>query len=405
MKIVFLSIGGLSDLGDSGLYQDLLKFFRDNGHEVYVVSQRERRTKLRTELSLDHGINVLRVKTGNITKANIIEKGISTITIGILYKHAIYQYFSDIKFDLILYATPPVTIAKTVKVLKKRDKAITYLMLKDIFPQNAIDIGMLMQTGLKGMIAHYFFRVEKKLYQTSDFIGCMSEANIRFLKKQNPEIPKEKIELCPNTINPIVKSNLDKSSLRKKYDLPENKIIFVYGGNFGKPQNVNYIIKVLQRILSYKECHFVMSGSGTDFAKIKELKAQEGTENLSVFDNLSRNDYYQLLDGCDVGMLFLDYRFTIPNFPSRLLDYLNHEIPVISATDKNTDVGQIIQDNGFGWWCESSSAEAFESKIIEIIRDKEKLYDMGKIGKEYLKNNFHTRIAYTTIMSKFTQNG
>jgi len=37
-------------------------------------------------------------------------------------------------------------------------------------------------------------------------------------------------------------------------------------------------------------------------------------------------------------MIFLDYRFQIPNFPSRLLSYMAAGMPVIVATDPNTDM-------------------------------------------------------------------
>src|SRR5690554_2271566 len=143
MNIVFLSIGGLHDLNENIVYPDLLRFFRDKGHSVYVVCQRERRSGLQTEMNIEHGMKVLRVKTGNITKTGLIEKEISTFLIGWQFKKAIKEYFGDVKFDLILYSTPPITITKTVAFLKKRDRATAYLMLKDIFPQNACDIGLL----------------------------------------------------------------------------------------------------------------------------------------------------------------------------------------------------------------------------------------------------------------------
>lgn len=403
MKVVFISIGGMSDLRDSGLYQDLLKYFRDMGHDTYIVSQRERRSKLKTELVIDQGINVLRVKTGNITKVNVIEKGISTLTIGSLYKKAINTYFKHIKFDLIIYATPPITIANTVGNLKKRDRAMTYLMLKDIFPQNALDLDMLKHKGFKGLITKYFSNIEKKLYAISDYIGCMSEANIRFLKNKNPEIPNYKIELCPNTINPIVKNQIAKSDIRKKYNIPEDKIVFIYGGNFGKPQNVDYIIEILEATKDHKDIFFVMSGSGTDFYKIKELNHSNKFDNLMVFESLSRNDYYNLVDACDIGMIFLDYRFTIPNIPSRLLDYLNHELPVIAATDINTDLGKIIREGQFGWWCESRLVEDFTSLLSEVVMNKSQLNAIGKKGKKYLEEHFHTRVAYNTIIEKYSE--
>lgn len=401
MNIVFLSIGGLNDLSENAVYPDLLRRFRDEGHSVHVVCQREKRLGLDTEINVEHGIKVLRVKTGNITKTNLIEKGISTILIGWQFKNAINKYFVDTKFDLVLYSTPPITIANTVSFIKKRDSATSYLMLKDIFPQNAIDIGLLNNTGWKLLIYKYFRRKEKQLYLMSDYIGCMSEANVEFVLKYNPYLDKDNVEICPNTINSLVKKHVDKNHIRSRFHLPKDKIIFVYGGNFGKPQNVDYIIEVLKDNELNNLIHFVMVGSGTDFHKIKEYNKQTSDDYITVLNSLSKVEYDDLLDACDVGLIFLDYRFTIPNFPSRLLDYMNHEIPVLAATDTNTDVGQVITNGKFGWWCESKGTKTYKEIIEKIIREKDSLSKIGMNGKQYLELNYRTKKAYNTIMNHF----
>lgn len=401
MNIVFLSIGGLNDLSENAVYPDLLRRFRDEGHSVHVVCQREKRLGLDTEMNVEHGIKVLRVKTGNITKTNLIEKGISTILIGWQFKNAINIYFGNTKFDLVLYSTPPITIANTVSFLKRRDNVTSYLMLKDIFPQNAIDIGLLNNTGWKSLIYKYFRRKEKQLYLMSDYIGCMSEANVEFVLRHNPYIDKDNVEICPNTINSLVKKHVDRNQIRSRFNLPKDKIIFVYGGNFGKPQNVDYIIEVLKDNELNNLIHFVMVGSGTDFHKILEYKKQTSDDYITVLNSLKKVEYDDLLEACDVGLIFLDYRFTIPNFPSRLLDYMNHEIPVIAATDTNTDVGQVILEGKFGWWCESKGTEAYKEIIEMIIREKDSLSRIGMNGKQYLEQNYRTGKAYNTIMNHF----
>jgi len=401
MNVIFLSIGGLTDLGENTVYPDLLRCFRDNGHSVYVVCQRERRSKLQTEMKTEHGIKVLRVKTGNITKTNLIEKGISTLLIGYQFRKAIKRYFEDVKFDIVLYSTPPITIASSVSFIKKRDNAFSYLMLKDIFPQNALDIGMLKKSGLKGILTKYFFKKEKELYLHSDYIGCMSEANVNFLKKNNSYLNEDRIEVCPNTINPLIIKNVDKSLLRKKFNLPQNKVIFLYGGNFGKPQDVNYIIEVLNHHSGIRNIHFVMCGSGTEFYKIKDYVKDKGSNHITVLDSLSKQAYSDLLDACDVGLLFLDHRFTIPNFPSRLLDYMNHSMPVLAATDRNTDVGDVILNGEFGWWCESNNVNSYEKIINEISTNPQVIKEKGNSARKYLEQHFNTKIAYDRITNAF----
>ncbi|MBR2472073.1 MAG: glycosyltransferase WbuB, partial [Clostridia bacterium] len=141
MNILFLSIGRLDDLTQNSLYPDVLREIQSHGHNVYAVSPLEKRFNKETALSNEAGIEILRVKIGNIQKTNVIEKGISTLLIESQFKNAITKYFSDVKFDLVIYSTPPITFANVIKFVKKRDGARSYLLLKDIFPQNAVDLG------------------------------------------------------------------------------------------------------------------------------------------------------------------------------------------------------------------------------------------------------------------------
>ena len=118
------------------------------------------------------------------------------------------------KFDLITYSTPPITLTNVVKYLKKKNpKAVSYLQLKDIFPQNAVDIGMF---GEKSVFNWYFRRKEKALYKASDFIGCMSPANVEYVLEHNPEVAPEKVEIAPNTIDLCEQPVFDRDAILAK---------------------------------------------------------------------------------------------------------------------------------------------------------------------------------------------
>lgn len=405
MKVLFITIGAVANLADRGVYTDLLRKFKSEGHQVYVVGALEKRTGMSTYLSTEYGIKILRVRTGNITKSKLLEKGIATIRLGRQYQKAIMKHYKNIEFDLILYTTPPITIANLITKVKRKCNAFTYLLLKDIFPQNSVDLNMLSTRGYKGIIYWYFRYIEKKLYKVSDKIGCMSKANIEFLHEYNPDIPLWKIEECPNTIDPMnEKPVINREEILMKYNIPTNKYILMYGGNFGRPQNVEYIVKVLKRCNDINNIHFIMCGAGTDFYKLENYYKQYSPNHITIISQLPYKEYVNLLSACDVGLLFLDYRFTIPNFPSRLLDYMNYRLPVIAATDKNTDVGKVIEDNGFGWWIESKEPEEFYEFLKKTFSGddiKERLQKMSKMSKKCLEEKYTTEHSYEKIMDSF----
>jgi Glycosyltransferase len=400
MNILFLTLLEFESLQERNIYTDLLREFIRNGHEIYAISPAEKRRNIEAHLVKEDHATDLRLQIGNTQKTNIIEKGISTVMIEPTFKKAIKKYFSDVKFDMVLYSTPPITLVSAIEYLKKRDCARTYLLLKDIFPQNAVDIGIMSKTGIKGLLYKHFRRQEKKLYKISDRIGCMSQANVDYVIKHNPEFDSEKVEVCPNSIEVIDKS-VDaetRKKIREKYNIPLDKKAFVYGGNLGKPQGIPFLIECLKRCSDIEDVYFLIVGDGTEYGLLENYTKESDQKNLKLMKRLPKEDYDTMVGACDVGMIFLDHRFTIPNFPSRLLSYMQAKLPVLAVTDSNTDIGKVIADGGFGWWCESNNTDGFRV-ILQMIRNYT-LSPIGNIGYQYLLDNYSAEISYQIIINR-----
>lgn len=428
MNIIFLTLARLTDIKKHGLYEDLMREFRDEGHQVHIVCPVERRLGQETTLTEISGVKMLYVKTLNIQKTNVVEKGLGTLLIERQYIKAIKKHLSGVSFNLITYSTPPITFTNVVKYLKRKNpKAISYLQLKDIFPQNAVDLGMLderlevrgyrLKSFGKYLLYKFFRKKEVALYKNSDYIGCMSPANVEFVLKHNDFIDRSKVEVAPNSLKlrdeslePVKSIELQEKNeryyIRMKYHLPTDRLIFIYGGNLGKPQGIDYLIKCMDANKNRWDCYFVVVGNGTEYGKLEawykaNMNCTDNTNRICVrvMERLPKEDYDILVRSCDVGLIFLDYRFTIPNYPSRLLSYLENKMPIICATDVNTDIGQIAEKNGYGYWCESVKPEDFTKLVDKMLKSDRKA--MGEKGYQYLKENYLVEHTYNKIMSHF----
>lgn len=398
MNVLFLSIA-LRKSGAPSMYESLMQEFIKNNHKVYIATAVEKHTDKSTNISDYHRMNFLEIATGNITgNVGLIEKGIATLSVDYLFKRAISKCYSNVHFDLIIYPTPPITLVNTISWVKKRDHARTYLLLKDIFPQNAVDLGMLTKSGVKGVIYKYFRAKETKLYAVSDYIGCMSEANVRYVLDHNPEIPSTKVEVCPNCIEPVDMSvdSDTRVAIREKYDIPLDKKVFVYGGNLGKPQGIPFVIECLRKCQDIEDAYFLIVGDGTEYHLLSEFVEAEKPTNVRLMKRLPKEDYDSMVGACDVGLIFLDHRFTIPNFPSRLLSYMQAKLPVLACTDPNTDIGEVIVNDGFGWWCESNDADRFVAKLNDALESK--LAELGSNGFDYMKEHYDIKNSAQSIL-------
>lgn len=400
MNIIFLTMSKIVDVSNRGIYTDLMRRFRDEGHNVFIVTPHERSLGKPTELTTNNGVSILGVKTLNLQKTNIIEKGVGQVLVEFQFKSAIRHFYKDVLFDLILYSTPPITFTSVISYLRNcNPSAKTYLLLKDIFPQNAVDLRMISETGIKGIIYRHFRKKEKTLYYISDHIGGMSPANVEYLLLHNPQISAERIEVAPNSIELLPNVTKNRDEIRNKYHLPANCPIFIYGGNLGKPQGIDFLIQCLMVLSSKKDCHFVIIGSGTEFPKLNRWYKESNPASITVMSGLPKSEYDELVSACDIGLIFLDHRFTIPNYPSRLLAYLENKMPIIAATDPNTDIGSIAVENGYGYWCESNDVQAFVSCVNKMLESDIKA--MGERGYEFLKNNYLVEHTYSQIMKHF----
>ena len=82
MNILFLTIGRFASIEAHSIYADLLRCFRDHGHEIYTITPYEKKTGKKTELVHEKGAHILHIETGNVTGANnLISKGIAQVSL------------------------------------------------------------------------------------------------------------------------------------------------------------------------------------------------------------------------------------------------------------------------------------------------------------------------------------
>lgn len=389
MKVLFLMISFSKN--DSNLYTDLAEEFKDKGHDVYVATILEKKYGGSTCIEEErNGLKVLRIKSGNLFKVNYIRKAITTLSLPYLFKKAINKNFNNIRFDFVIYPTPPITLEPVASFLKKRDKCKTYLILRDIFPQNAVDLRMMSNN----LIFKYFRKEEQRLYEISDYIGCMSQKNIDYVVKYN-NVDPNKLELLYNWKR---KNNLKNEVVdyRKKYGL-EGKFVAIFGGNIGYAQELTFLLELAKIYKEREDIVFLVVGDGIERKKIENIVKKENLKNVLIRDPLPREEYDQLIKVCDIGLVNLSRNFTIPNFPSKSIDYFEAGISILAATDKNTDFGKLLEETKSGLWSETGDLKSYQKNFEKLLNDESLRKKLGENGKDFFESNLKVQHAYSII--------
>lgn len=394
MNILFLMLAFPNLEKSSNLYTDLVEEFAAQGHHVFPVAPAQ--TDERTGIYEENRIQVLRVKTMPLFNVNFIRKGIANIWLPYQYKTAIKCHFKKIHFDLVIMPTPPITMIKIADYIKRRDGAKFYLILRDIFPQNAVDLG-LMKKG--GIVYHLFRRKEKKMYRQADQIGCMSQGNVDYVKKFNPEVDPGKLHILMNFQKPSALAVIDEG-IKEKYGLT-NKFIVVFGGNMGIPQQLENVIALAKACQEdYPDVIFFLIGKGTQKKEIMDMAAKENVENILFRDLVPQKDYLQLVSQCDIGLISLNINFTIPNIPSKTMAYYDAGIPVLASIDASTDYGRILEESKSGLYSLSGDLQGLKKNFDLLYHDARLREEMGENGRQFMKEHMTPEVAYKVIMSK-----
>jgi glycosyltransferase involved in cell wall biosynthesis len=398
LKVLFLGLLYPDVEADANLYTELLEELDRAGVEVHVVAPAVEPAKvgLRTE----GGIPVLRVATGALFGIGLVRKAINNLLLPVRYYAAIRRHVHTWRPDWVITPTPPITLTPLVWWLKRKTGARSYLVLRDIFPQNAVDLGFMSARGP----THRFFRMlERWTYAVSDRIGCMSPGNVEYVINHNQGVDPAKLHLLPNWIaeRHVVLERGSRTS-RERWKVGESDLLCVFGGNLGKPQRVEFLVDVAEALKDDRRIRFVIVGRGTERESLMRAIAERKLENITMFEQLPRAEYQGLLASADVGIVLLHQAFTIPNIPSRLTGYWAAGVAVLAATDEATDFDEaFLSRYGGGAWVRMGNVAGFAEKLRWFAEHPDAVAEMGARGRQAVLEHFTARTAAETVIAQF----
>ncbi|MGM7702969.1 glycosyltransferase family 4 protein [Pseudalkalibacillus sp. Hm43] len=401
MNVLFLMLNYPFEQEREHMYKELSRKYAEEGHNVYVAALLENKHGKETFLQSEDNHHILWIKAGNYFGVNKVMKGITALLLPQYFNNNINKYFKGVKFDLVVYPTPAITLYYTVKLIKKNNPSAKYLLVvKDIFPQNALDIGLMK----KGIVFNLFRNIERKIYNISDYLGCMSPRNIEFISKFN-NVPKDKFFILENWLTPSKQQKIPESDLieiRNKYNLTD-KFVCTFGGNISPANELEFLIQLAEKVEdnSIKDLVFIVIGKGTAKKKILNEIKNKKLSCIKIYDFVPTQEYDQLIHASDVGLINLNRRYTIPNIPSKTLNLMRIGKPILAATDKNTDYKELITETAnCGLWCETGDLDSYFRNLIKIKESKELRQLFSKNARKYFINNLTTDNAYKSIQEK-----
>ncbi len=372
------------------MMHELSSEFVHRGYQVDVFTPEASMAQSFVLSQLD-GVNVYRFKSGEIKNTSLIKRGINEVLLSFRAWFYLRNTFKNNKYDLIVNYSPTIFWSCIVFFLKKKNNAFSYLILRDFFPQWIIDNKIIAKNSF---VAHFFRFFEKLNYKSSDVIGIQSPNNISFFKSQCGD--KYKISLLYNWAK-LENEKYFGESYREKLNL-EDKIIFLYGGNIGKAQDMSNLIRLALRVKQKENVHFLFVGQGDEVNLIKENIIEHNLSNITYLPPISQNEFKKLLTEVDIGLFTLCKSHQSHNFPGKLLGYMVNEIPILGSINPGNDLREIIDEFNAGFISVNGDDDILYENAIKLIDDPLLRNEMGKNAKLLLIDKFTVESAVNNIL-------
>jgi len=383
----------------SHLYYYLAKELLNRGHEVTVLTGIPRYNvdkslynvymrKLKNDKYISEiveGIKVIRVKLPFVERNQLLRRGVEHFEIAL----KLFKYSKSLlkNIDISLVYSPPLTLYWTAKKIRKLSGAPYILNVQDLFPQYAIDLGVLKNKFL----ISFFKNLEKKAYSSADLITVHSENNKKYVDDITEQ--QEKTIVIENWIDNNLITPGSKTNEFSMENQLTDKFVVSFAGTLGFAQDIEIIIKTANELKDYNEIVFVIVGDGVKKSESQALIEKYNLKNIVMLPTVSKEKYPLVLHSSDISLATLHKNVKTPTIPSKILSIMSAGIPIIASMNLNGDAPKLIEKANAGYAVPAGDYKSMAEKILLLFKSKELKEELGKNGRRYIEEYLSVRTA------------
>jgi len=371
----------------SHLFYDLAKGLSGKGHNVtvltgfprYNIDKKKLPTKYRNKLYLKEkieGVIIKRFWSAPFPQSNPVTRGFDHLTLPIIY------FLGGVltrRHDIVLIYSPPLTLGVTGHILAKIKWTSLVINVQDIFPQNAIDLGILKNRFL----IRFFQGIERFVYGAGDCITVHSERNRAHVVKRGGKYVKVISNMVDTEfIKPMEKDNL----LRTKNGL-QDKFVVSFAGTMGYSQDLDVVLECAKLLDDYADIFFLLVGDGIEKERLLKKAENMGLSNVLFLPMQQKSEYPKILAASDVSLVTLKKAVKTPVVPSKILSIMASGRPVIGCMDLAGDAPELIDKAGCGFCVEAENPSQLSEKILKLYRNRKKAAELGRSGRKFTEEN------------------
>lgn len=348
-------------LRTSGAVQirDLSREFSKQGHSLCVMLPAPDQEEP-WRLEDFGGAQVLRLKAPRTKDINYVRRTLAELAMPfVMLRNFRKSPLANECWDGVVWYSPSIFHGPLVSTIKKMSRCKSYLIIRDIFPEWAVDMG-LMSRG----VAYWFFdSVARYQYSVADIIGVQTPGNLSYFDLWLNNTGR-RLEVLQNWLDKPAKVPCP---IRVKETPLAGRKVFVYAGNMGVAQGMDILLDLADQFRLRADVGFLFVGRGSDAARLKSAAKERFLDNVLFYDEIHPDEIPDLYAQCSVGIVALDSRHKSHNIPGKFLTYMQSGLPVLANVNPGNDLVQIIRDNNIGQVCESNQIDELLELAIKLL--------------------------------------
>lgn len=365
--------------------------FARQGHFVTVIvpnpDQRE-------QWRVDHtgAVRVLRLRSWQTKGVRLFRRLFAEMLMPFAM---IYGYqrssISRERWDAVVWYSPSIFHGPFIRMLKKSSGCKGYLILRDIFPQWALDTGVIRP----GLPFSFLAAVARYQYTLADTIGVQSAGSKVFFQKFAADSRQTgHVEVLNNWLGC---SRRAKCSIDLKATAIAGRKVLVYAGNMGAAQGMDILIALCERFAHRRDVGFLFVGRGDRLDRLVAIASARNLSNLVFRDEVEPEEVADLLSQCVAGLIALDARHRTHNIPGKFLSYMQEGLPVLAAVNAGNDVAALIRNSEVGEVLEGDDINEFFECALRLLDKIDSGFDFGARCRKLFEAEFMVEQAVAQI--------
>lgn len=351
-------------LRSSGAVQlrDLAREFARQGHKLTVLLPSPDQQAPWVLEQFD-GVQVLRLKAPRTKDIGYLRRTLGELAMPFAMLRQLRKSpLATEQWDGVVWYAPSIFHGPLANSLKKSSGCKGYLIIRDIFPEWAVDMGLM---G-RGLPYRFFDAVARYQYSVANVIGVQTPGNSGYFHKWRQQ-PGRQLEVLQNWLD---KPALTRCPIRVNKTSLAGRKVFVYAGNMGIAQGMDILLDLAEQLSSRIDVGFLFVGRGSDAARLKNSAKDRKLDNVLFYDEIHPDEIPDLYAQCSAGIVALDPRHRSHNIPGKFLTYMQSGLPVLANINKGNDLAQMIRDEQVGQVCESNRVNdlvQFANQLLDQI--------------------------------------